>query len=80
MHLAAALDVPQIALFGSTDEKATGPLSQNAWVINKHVECSPCLLRECPIDSRCFDRIRVDHVLEEALRLINSDNFQKSSQ
>jgi heptosyltransferase-2 len=80
MHLAAALNVPQIALFGSTDEKATGPLSQNAWVINEHVECSPCLLRECPIDSRCFDRIQVDHVLGKALKLIDPEPLQGSFQ
>ena len=66
MHLAAALGIPQIALFGSTDEVATGPFSPKACVIHKHVECSPCLLRECPIDLRCFSRIEVDEVYEAA--------------
>ncbi|MFB3903416.1 MAG: lipopolysaccharide heptosyltransferase II [Acidobacteriota bacterium] len=66
MHLAAALDTPQIALFGSTDEIATGPYSANAEVVHKHVECSPCLLRECPLDLRCFERIKVDEVYELA--------------
>ena len=64
MHLAAALDTPQLALFGSTDEVATGPFSSKARVLHKHVECSPCLLRECPIDSRCFSRIAVDEVYD----------------
>ncbi|MGW8178767.1 MAG: lipopolysaccharide heptosyltransferase II [bacterium] len=64
MHLAASLGTPQIAIFGSTDEIATGPFSENAKVIHKHVECSPCLLRECPIDLRCFTRIEVDEVFE----------------
>ncbi len=72
MHLAAALQVPQVALFGSTDEIATGPLSRRAIVIHKHAECSPCLLRECPIDLRCFDRIAVDEVFEAAQGLLNS--------
>ena len=72
MHLAAALGVPQVALFGSTDEIATGPLSHRAVVIHKHVECSPCLLRECPIDLRCFDRIAVDEVFEAAQGLLHS--------
>lgn len=62
MHLAAALQVPLVAIFGSTDEVATGPLSASSTVIHKHVECSPCLLRECPIDLRCFDRISVEEV------------------
>lgn len=67
MHLAAALDTPQIALFGSTDEIATGPHSRKARVIHKHVECSPCLLRECPLGLRCFKAIEVDEVYEAAL-------------
>ena len=72
MHLAAALQIPQVALFGSTDEIATGPLSPRAVVIHKHAECSPCLLRECPIDLRCFDRIAVDEVFEAAQGLLHS--------
>ena len=66
MHLASALQTPQIALFGSTDDIATGPFSNRATVIHKHVECSPCLLRECPIDLRCFSRIGVEEVYEAA--------------
>lgn len=66
MHLAAALGTAQIALFGSTDRVATGPFSPIAQVIHKHVECSPCLLRECPIDLRCFSRIEVDEVFQAA--------------
>jgi heptosyltransferase-2 len=71
MHLAAALNAPQIALFGSTDEVATGPYSDVARVIHKHVECSPCLLRECPLDLRCFNRISVDEVFQQALEILN---------
>ncbi len=70
MHLAAALDTPQIALFGSTDEIATGPYSRKARIIHKHVECSPCLLRECPLDLRCFKAIEVDEVYEVALSIL----------
>ncbi len=71
MHLGAALNVPQVALFGSTDEIATGPYSSSATVIHKHVECSPCLLRECPIDLRCFGTIQVDEVFRRACSLMN---------
>ncbi len=72
MHLAAALGTPLVALFGSTDEIATGPLGHNTVVIHKHVACSPCLLRECPIDLRCFDRIGVEEVFLAAQGLLNS--------
>jgi heptosyltransferase-2 len=71
MHVAAALGIPQIALFGSTDEVATGPFSSKAQVIHKHAECSPCLLRECPIDLRCFDRITVEEVFLAAKHLLS---------
>jgi heptosyltransferase-2 len=64
MHIAASLDVPQVAIFGSTDDSATGPRSPRAQVIHKHVECSPCLLRECPLDMRCFTSIEVEEVME----------------
>ncbi len=70
MHLAAALGLPQVALFGSTDDRATAPFDTDAHVIHKHVACSPCLLRECPIDLRCFDSIGVDEVTDRALQLL----------
>ena len=78
MHLAAALDTPQVAILGSTDEVATGPFSPRARVIHKHVECSPCLLRECPIDLRCFSRIEVDEVYETARVLLHNGDFSGS--
>ena len=69
MHVACALDVPTVAVFGSTDEDATGPTSRFATVVRERVECSPCLLRECPIDHRCMTRVSVDRVVDAALSL-----------
>ncbi len=77
MHLAAALRVPMVAIFGSTDEIATGPMSPAAVVVNKRVECSPCLLRECPIDHRCMTRISVDEVYQQAVRVIGQSREQR---
>lgn len=68
MHLAAALDVPQVAIFGSTSVEATGPLSPAAEVVRHPVECSPCFLRECPIDFRCMKRVTEEDVMEAARR------------
>ncbi len=68
MHLAAALDVPQLAIFGSTSEVATGPVNCRAEVIKEPVECNPCFLRECPIDFRCMTGITVDRVLNAAAK------------
>lgn len=72
MHLAAALAVPQVAIFGSTSDAATGPLSERAVVIKEPVECSPCFLRECPIDFRCMTRITVERVLHAAETILLS--------
>jgi len=77
MHLAAALRVPTLAIFGSTDEIATGPMSPATVVLNKRVECSPCLLRECPIDHRCMTRITVEEVAQQAFRVIDAKTSSK---
>lgn len=69
MHIAAALNKPLVALFGSTSEVKTGPYPKGI-VIHKHVECSPCYQRECPIDFRCMKKIGVDEVYEELQKLI----------
>lgn len=66
MHIAAALGTPLVALFGSTSEVATGPYKTGT-VIHKHVECSPCYLRKCPIDFRCMKRIETEEVYQEIL-------------
>ncbi|MBS4164159.1 Uncharacterized protein PRO82_001476 [Candidatus Protochlamydia amoebophila] len=63
MHVAAALNTPLVALFGSTSDIATGPY-QGGTVIHKHVPCSPCYRRECPIDFRCMKRIEVEEVYQ----------------
>lgn len=75
MHLAAALDVPQLAIFGSTSEIATGPLSSQAEVIKHPVDCNPCFLRECPIDFRCMTLISVERVLRAAERKLEDSGI-----
>jgi heptosyltransferase-2 len=70
MHIASALGVPTIAVFGATDDAGTGPTGPNARVVREPVECSPCLLRECPIDHRCMSRVSADRVVKEALALL----------
>ena len=63
MHVAAALKVPLLALFGSTSEVMTGPYKEGQ-IIHKHVACSPCYLRECPLDFRCMKEISVEEVVK----------------
>ncbi|MEZ5327982.1 MAG: glycosyltransferase family 9 protein [Verrucomicrobiales bacterium] len=68
MHLAALYGIPTVSVFGSTEPAWTGPLGKNHTVLRKHVECTPCFLRECPIDFRCMEAITVDAVTEAVLR------------
>jgi heptosyltransferase-2 len=70
MHIAAALGVPTVAVFGATDDTTTGPTGPLARVVREPVECSPCLKRECPIDHRCMTRVDSARVAEAALGLL----------
>ncbi len=69
MHIASALGVPTVAIFGATDDAATGPTGDRSRVVREPVECSPCLLRECPIDHRCMTRVSAERVAQVALAL-----------
>ena len=70
MHVSAALQIPVLAVFGSTDERATGPLGHQVRIIKHQVECSPCGLRQCPIDFRCMTGVSVDRVYKAALESV----------
>jgi lipopolysaccharide heptosyltransferase II len=72
MHIAAALGIPTVAVFGSTDDIVTGPCGARTRIVKQAVECSPCLLRDCPIDHRCMDRVTVDHVCRAARELLSA--------
>ena len=72
MHVASALGVPTVAIFGATDDTTTGPTGPLARVVREPVECSPCLKRECPIDHRCMTRVSADRVAKVALDLVKS--------
>ncbi|MCB1234372.1 MAG: lipopolysaccharide heptosyltransferase II [Verrucomicrobiae bacterium] len=73
MHLAAALGVPTVAIFGSTEPAWTRPLGPNHQVIRRHVECSPCFLRECPLDFRCMREIDTDAVVRAVVGALSGD-------
>jgi heptosyltransferase-2 len=66
MHLAAALSVPCVALFGPTDPCRTGPLGSDHRVLHNPPACSPCRYRDCPIDHRCMRGLGVGEVVAAA--------------
>ncbi len=72
MHIASALGVPSVTVFGPTDESATGPLGPLARLVREPVECAPCLLRECPIDHRCMTRVTAQQVIVAAQDLLKT--------
>jgi lipopolysaccharide heptosyltransferase II len=76
MHLAALLDVPVVAIFGSTEPRLTGPLGNGHIVLRHHVECSPCFLRECPIDFRCMKGVSVQEVADAVLSILHNQSSE----
>ncbi|MFQ5847487.1 MAG: lipopolysaccharide heptosyltransferase II [Candidatus Methylomirabilales bacterium] len=66
MHVGAAVGVPVVAIFGPTDPETTSPVRGHE-LLRHPVPCSPCLLRECPIDHRCMTGISVDMVLSSVI-------------
>jgi heptosyltransferase II len=69
-HVSAALGIPTVVVFGPTEHVSTRPLSDVATVVRHEVECSPCMLRDCPIDHRCMTRVEVDDVYSAARDLL----------
>ena len=73
MHVAAALGTRVVALFGSTSPELTGPGlpgDTQHQLLRANVPCSPCFLRECPIDFRCMNGISVERAVEAVLRAV----------
>lgn len=71
-HIAAAVGTPTIVIFGPTNDVTTRPLGPRVEVIREPVECSPCMLRECPIDHRCMTRISPERVFETAAKMLET--------
>ena len=75
MHAAAAQDVNQVAVIGSTDHIATSPANKNSIMVRQQVSCSPCLKKECPTDHKCMDKITVDMVMTACNSFLEKEGF-----
>jgi len=66
MHVAAALQRPLVAVYGSTDPAFTPPLGENSKVVRLGLECSPCFERQCPLGHlNCLNQLPVDMVVDQ---------------
>ncbi len=77
MHVAAALGTRVVVPFGSTSPEMTGPGlpgDRRHRLFSAHVPCSPCFLRECPIDFRCMAGISVEQVVEAVMQVARENS------
>jgi heptosyltransferase II len=72
MHVAAAVGLPVVAIFGPTDPNGTAPVTPRCTVVQEKPYCSPCFLRRCPIDHRCMTRVMPEAVEAAARRWLSA--------
>jgi heptosyltransferase II len=78
MHVAAAVGLPIVAIFGPTDPFGTAPVTPRCSVVQQKPYCSPCFLRRCPIDHRCMTAITADMVEAAARPWLSSIQVQRA--
>ncbi len=69
-HIAPAVGTKTLVIFGPTNPKTTKPWGSE--IIRKEIECSPCMLRDCPIDHPCMTQISADEVFEKTINLLGT--------
>jgi heptosyltransferase-2 len=72
MHVAAAVGLPVVAVFGPTDPFGTAPVTPHCSIVQEKPYCSPCFLRRCPTDHRCMTRVTPDAVEAAARHWISA--------
>jgi heptosyltransferase-2 len=71
MHVAAALNTPQVAIFGSTNSTTTSPFSDSSRIVRVPIECSPCMKPVCPLGHmNCMRRVTVEMVAKAVEALL----------
>lgn len=78
MHVAAAVGLPVVAVFGPTDPFGTSPVTQRCSIVQQKPYCSPCFLRRCPTDHRCMTAITADVVVAAAKPWLSATQVQRA--
>ena len=78
-HIAPAVGTQTVVIFGPTDPTTTRPYSDNADILSYNVECSPCMLRDCPIDHRCMTNVTVAHVFDSVVAALYPEENEQST-
>jgi heptosyltransferase-2 len=78
MHVAAAVGLPIVAIFGPTDPFGTAPVTPRCSIVQQKPYCSPCFLRRCPTDHRCMTAISPEMVETEARSWLPSIQVQRA--
>ncbi len=72
LHIAASLDKPLVAIYGSTSAKFTPPLGMKSKIVQEELACRPCFKRECPLGHlKCMYAIKPQKVLDAIVELEN---------
>jgi len=78
MHVAAAVGLPVVAVFGPTDPGGTSPVTPRCTIVQQKPYCSPCFLRRCPTDHRCMTAVTADMVEAAARPWLSSMQVQRA--
>jgi heptosyltransferase II len=80
LHVASALDMPVVGIYGSTSSMVAPPLAINATIISTDIECSPCNQRTCRYQHyRCLYDITVTQVFDATTNLLNKCRHAKTN-
>ena len=78
-HIAPAVGTRTVVIFGPTDPITTRPYSYNADILKYDVECSPCMLRDCPIDHRCMTNVTVADAFDRVVAALYPEENEQST-
>ncbi|HKV61797.1 MAG TPA: lipopolysaccharide heptosyltransferase II [Candidatus Acidoferrum sp.] len=78
MHVAAAVGLPTVAVFGPTDPFGTAPVTPRCSIVQQRPYCSPCFLRRCPTDHRCMTAVTPEMVGGAAASWLSSIQVQRA--